>query len=50
MFSPEQVAAHFNVSRQTVYNWIHSGALKALRLGGLFRVTQAQLDAFVKES
>lgn len=31
--TPTEAAVHFRVSRKTVYNWIHAGTLKAVRLG-----------------
>lgn len=43
----QQVAAHFAVSRQTVYNWIRSGTLGHLRTpGGIVRVRHEDVAAF----
>lgn len=50
MYSPEQVAGMYNVSRQTVYNWITKGLLRAMRVGGLLRISREQLDSFVVPS
>lgn len=45
---PRQVADLCHVTRDTVYDWITSGRLRAYRLGGSWRVTRADLDAFAQ--
>lgn len=44
--SPEQVAARFSVSRSTVYHWIKTGQLRALRIGGRWRIPRDAVQAF----
>jgi excisionase family DNA binding protein len=47
-YSPDEVAASLKVTRRTVYNWLYSGALKGAKAGVSWRITQGQLDAFLK--
>jgi len=42
--TPTEAAAHFRVSRKTVYNWIHAGNLQAVRIGHTLRINLAQFD------
>lgn len=46
MLTISEVAAHYRVSRLTVYRWIHKGKLKAVKVGQQYRVTKDELDAF----
>ncbi len=46
-FTPEEVADSLKVTRRTVYNWLHSGALKGVKAGVSWRVAQSQIDAFL---
>ncbi len=48
-YTVEEVAAALKVTRQTVYRWMQSGALRYVLAGERRRVTQAALDAFLKE-
>ena len=44
MFTIQEVADMFHVTRKTVYNWINAGRLRAMRVGGTLRVDQAEID------
>ena len=44
MLTVPQVAAEFQVTAQTVRNWIDHGALPAVRVGRAFRVRRADVD------
>lgn len=44
--SPE-LAAHFNVSRQSIWKWIREGRIKAIRLGAVYRVAESEWLKFV---
>jgi excisionase family DNA binding protein len=46
----EEVAEFVRVSRMTVYRWIRSGDLPAVRVGRSFRIPQDGLDAFLRSS
>jgi excisionase family DNA binding protein len=43
----EQIAEEFQVTPQTIRNWIKAGALQALRVGHVYRVRREDLDAMV---
>jgi len=46
-YSPEEVGRQYNVKPVTVRKWIREGKLKALRLGGLWRISEEQLQEFI---
>ncbi|KKK46851.1 hypothetical protein LCGC14_3161080 [marine sediment metagenome] len=48
MLTIKEVAEKFGVHEQTVYRWVYSGKLKAIKVGGLLRVTEEQLKEFVE--
>jgi excisionase family DNA binding protein len=39
-----QVAKHFTVSNTTVYRWINSNLIEAIRLNGLCRIPSKEID------
>ena len=52
LFNVAECAAILGVSRKSVSNWIHSGALPAIRLGPgqrLLRVRRRDLEAFIDQ-
>jgi len=48
LLTVEQVADFFRLSKLTVYKFIHSGELPAVRLGRSFRVRQADVGRFLE--
>lgn len=47
-YTVKEVAEHFRVSRQSVYDWINDGKLKAIRVGDRIRIPQSALDEFIR--
>jgi excisionase family DNA binding protein len=45
-----QVAEQFQVTAQTIRNWIEGGALPAVRVGRAFRVRREDVDALVERA
>lgn len=45
-----EVAAMMRVSKMTVYRIVHSGELPAVRVGRSFRVTEQDVNAYIKRS
>ena len=43
---PEEIAARWRVSEDTVYRAIHSGKLKAFRVGKALRVKQDEVERY----
>lgn len=51
LLSVAETAAILDVSRKLISNWIHAGALPAIRLGPgqrLIRIRQEDLEAFIE--
>jgi len=44
MLTIQQVADDFHVTRKTVYNWIQAGRIAVIRIGGVLRVEQSEVD------
>ena len=42
-----EVAAELNVNETTIYNWLRVGTLRGYRMGALWRIARADLDAFI---
>lgn len=47
-FTPEEVAEQLKVTRRSVYRWLHGGKLRGLRAGGLWRICEEDIEAFLK--
>jgi len=45
-----EVAAQMRVSKMTVYRLVHSGELPAVRVGRSFRVTEDDVDEYLRKS
>jgi excisionase family DNA binding protein len=47
LLTVEQIAEEFQVTTQTIRNWIKGGALQAVRVGHVYRVRREDLDAMI---
>lgn len=48
IYTLQEVADYLKVTRQTVYNYVKTGKLKANKMGSLqYRVTEKQLQNFL---
>lgn len=47
LFTCQDVAKMFKVKQITVWDWIRRGKLSAYKIGKMYRISQAQIDAFV---
>ena len=45
-----EVATMMRVSKMTVYRLVHSGELPAIRVGRSFRVTETDVDDYLRKS
>ena len=45
-----EVAATMRVSKMTVYRLVHNGELPAVRVGRSFRVTEEDVDEYLRKS
>src|SRR5436309_4531607 len=50
LLTPEQVAERLQVTERTVYGWLRRGRLPALKLGRLWRIRPADLEAFLESA
>lgn len=45
----QQVMSRLQIADETVYRYIKSGKLRAIRIGGLWRIPSEALDEFLKK-
>jgi len=50
LYTIEEISEILKVTTRTVYNYIKSGSLKALKMGKYWRVTEADLLKFVENA
>jgi excisionase family DNA binding protein len=48
LLTVEQIAAEFQLTPQTIRNWIKSGALSAVKIGHVYRIKREELDAMMR--
>ena len=48
-YSTAEIGKMFNVKTATVQKWCREGRLKAIRLGGVYRVSEADLQKFKEQ-
>jgi len=48
LFTVQQVMSQLQVADETIYRYIKSGQLRAIRVGGLWRIPSEALDEFLK--
>ena len=49
-YSTAEIGKMFNVKTATVQKWCREGRINAIRLGGVYRVSEANLKIFVEQS
>lgn len=49
IYTPKEVAAMIKVSERTVNEWLRNGKLRASKLGRQWRITEQQLNDFLKD-
>ena len=47
LLTVEQIASEFQLTSQTIRNWIKSGALSAVKIGHVYRVRREDVDAMM---
>lgn len=48
VYTLEELVEVLQVTRRTLYNYIREGKLKAAKMGKYWRVTEKQLEAFLR--
>ncbi len=49
-YTIEQIAAYYQVSKATVRTWIKANAIPFLKLGGVYRLKLADIEAVFKQN
>ena len=44
LLTTSQVAERFQVTNRTIFRWLKLGRLKAIRVGGVLRISEADLE------
>lgn len=45
-YTPEEIAARYSVTKQTVWSWLRSGVLPAIRVGRIYRIRPCDIETF----
>jgi len=48
-YTVKEVAELLKVHEQSVFRWLRLGKLESDKIGGVIRITQEQLDNFIKK-
>ena len=48
LLTVEQIAAEFQLTSQTIRNWIKSGALQAVKIGHVYRLRREDVDEMMR--
>jgi excisionase family DNA binding protein len=48
MLTPGEVAQQLQVGERTIYEWLRAGELPGLKLGRLWRIRPADLEAYLR--
>ena len=48
-YSTAEIGKMFNVKTPTVQKWCREGRLKAIRLGGVYRVSEVDLKKYIEQ-
>ena len=48
LLTVEQVASEFQLTSQTIRNWIKSGVLSAVKIGHVYRLRREDVDAMMR--
>jgi excisionase family DNA binding protein len=48
LYTPEEIAGKLKTTRRTVYRWLTTGRLRGLRAGDTWRISEADLMAFLE--
>jgi excisionase family DNA binding protein len=50
LLTPEQAANQLGIAPRTLREWLRSGKLPGVKLGRLWRIREADLEAFIAKS
>jgi len=44
----DELADYLRLKKQTIYNWLHQGKISGIKVGGVWRFDQKDIDAWLK--
>jgi excisionase family DNA binding protein len=44
----EELAEYLRLQKQTIYNWLNQGKISGIKVGGVWRFDQAEIDDWLK--
>jgi excisionase family DNA binding protein len=44
----DELANYLKLKKQTIYNWLHQGKISGIKVGGVWRFEQKEIDAWLK--
>lgn len=47
LLTPEEAGERLSVATKTIKDWLRAGKLKGVKVGRLWRIREADLDAFI---
>lgn len=50
IMTPAQVAERLQITERTVYKYLSNGELEAVKIGRVWRITEEQLQAFIRKN
>lgn len=50
LLRPDEAAAIFRVTKQTIYHWIDMGIIEHKKIGGVTRITTTSVKAVIKST
>ena len=43
----DELAEYLRLKKQTIYNWLHQGKIGGIKVGGVWRFDQKEIDAWL---
>lgn len=44
----EELAEYLRLQKQTIYNWLNQGKISGIKVGGVWRFDQSEIDDWLK--
>ncbi|MFH1128412.1 MAG: helix-turn-helix domain-containing protein [Candidatus Omnitrophota bacterium] len=44
----DELADYLRLKKQTIYNWLHQGKISGIKMGGVWRFDQREVDAWLR--
>jgi excisionase family DNA binding protein len=47
LLRPDEVAVYFSVSRKTIYSWVDTGKIDAIKVNGFIRIPREAIEKII---